>query len=349
MKLCNGVFADVKEAKTVDLIQNLKAKVAPLGKKIVLPEYKDDRVLVATAGILKEGFCVPVLVGNPAEIAAAAAKAGVSVKGAEIIDPDNYDRFDEMVNTFVELRAKKGMTPEKATATMKGDCLFFGAMLVRLGVADGMVAGSATPTASVLRAALQVVGTKAGLKTVSSAMFMFTDKKEYGDDGMLVFSDCGVLPNPSPEQLADIAESTVEKARKVADMADPRVSMLSFSTKGSASTPEVDKVVEAVNILKERNVDFKFDGELQLDASIVPSVAEKKAPGSEVAGKANILIFPDLQAANIGYKLVQRFAGADAIGPLIQGLAAPIHDLSRGCSAQDVIDVAAIAAVESAE
>ena len=178
-------------------------------------------------------------------------------------------------------------------------------------------------------------------------MFMFTSKKEYGDDGMLVFSDCGVLPNPTSEQLADIAESTVEKARKVVGMADPRVSMLSFSTKGSASTPEVDKVVEAVNILKERNVDFKFDGELQLDASIVPSVAEKKAPGSNVAGKANILIFPDLQAANIGYKLVQRFSGADALGPLIQGLAKPVHDLSRGCSAQDVVDVAAIAAVES--
>ena len=239
------------------------------------------------------------------------------------------------------------MTPEKADATMKGDCLFFGAMLVRLGEVDGMVAGSACPTANVLRAALQVVGTKPGLKTVSSTMVMFTNKKEYGDDGVLIFSDCGVLPNPTSEQLADIAESTVEKARKVVGMADPRVSMLSFSTKGSASTPEVDKVVEAVNILKERNVDFKFDGELQLDASIVPSVAERKAPGSEVAGKANILIFPDLQSANIGYKLVQRFADAEAIGPLIQGLAAPIHDLSRGCSAQDIVEVAAIAAVES--
>ncbi|MBS6383478.1 MAG: phosphate acetyltransferase [Veillonella dispar] len=319
----------------MDLIQKLKDQVKPLGKKIVLPEYKDERVLKATEIILKEGFVTPVLVGNPAEIAEAAKAVGVSIEGAEIIDPANYDRYQEMVDTFVELRAKKGMTPEKADATMKGDCL------------DGMVAGSGCPTANVLRAALQVVGTKPGLKTVSSSMFMFTSKKEYGDDGMLVFSDCGVLPNPTSEQLADIAESTVEKARKVVGMADPRVSMLSFSTKGSASTPEVDKVVEAVNILKERNVDFKFDGELQLDASIVPSVAEKKAPGSNVAGKANILIFPDLQAANIGYKLVQRFSGADALGPLIQGLAKPVHDLSRGCSAQDVVDVAAIAAVES--
>jgi len=255
----------------VDLIQNLKNQVKPLGKKIVLPEYQDERVLVATEIILKEGFCTPVLVGNPAEIAEAAKAAGVSIEGAEIIDPANYDRYQEMVDTFVELRAKKGMTPEKADATMKGDCLFFGAMLVRLGAVDGMVAGSACPTANVLRAALQVVGTKPGLKTVSSSMFMFTSKKEYGE----------------------------------------------------------------------------FDGELQLDASIVPSVAEKKAPGSNVAGKANILIFPDLQAANIGYKLVQRFSGADALGPLIQGLAKPVHDLSRGCSAQDVVDVAAIAAVES--
>ena len=232
---------------------------------------------------------------------------------------------------------------------MLGDCLFFGAMLVHLGVVDGMVAGSASPTANVLRAALQVVGTKPGLKTVSSSMFVFSDKKQYGDDGMLVFSDCGVIPNPTSEQLADIAMSSVEKARKVGNMANPRVSFLSFSTKGSASSPEVDKVVAAVEMLKERNVDFDFDGELQLDASIEPSVAERKAPGSKVAGKANILIFPDLQAANIGYKLVQRFAGATALGPLIQGLAAPIHDLSRGCFATDIVDVVAIAAAESVE
>lgn len=178
----------------MDLIQKLKDQVKPLGKKIVLPEYKDERVLKATEIILKEGFVTPVLVGNPAEIAEAAKAVGVSVEGAEIIDPANYDRYQEMVDTFVELRAKKGMTPEKADATMKGDCLFFGAMLVRLGAVDGMVAGSGCPTANVLRAALQVVGTKPGLKTVSSSMFMFTSKKEYGDDGMLVFSDCEDQP-----------------------------------------------------------------------------------------------------------------------------------------------------------
>lgn len=331
----------------MSLIQDIKDQVKPLGKKIVLPEFTDARVLQATEMILKEGFCTPVLVGDEAKVQAAAKAEGVNIDGAVIINPATYARFDEAVDVFTKRRAKKGMTPEKATEILKKDCLFFGAMLVNIGEVDAMVAGSASPTANVLRAALQCVGTAPGLKTVSSAMFVFTDKKQYGDDGMLVFSDCGVIPNPSSEQLADIACSTVEKARRVVGMSDPRVSFLSFSTKGSASSPEVDKVVAAVEDLKGRNVDFKFDGELQLDASIEPSVAERKAPGSTVAGHANILIFPDLQAANIGYKLVQRFAGATALGPLIQGLAAPIHDLSRGCFASDIVDVCAIAAKEA--
>ena len=332
----------------MDLMQEIIARAKANKQRIVLPEGTEERTLKAADRLVADEVADIILIGNPAEINSLAAQYGLNHIGqTTIIDPKNHEKKAAYADLLFQLRQKKGMTPEKADATMKGDCLFFGAMLVRLGAVDGMVAGSACPTANVLRAALQVVGTKPGLKTVSSSMFMFTSKKEYGDDGMLVFSDCGVLPNPTSEQLADIAESTVEKARKVVGMADPRVSMLSFSTKGSASTPEVDKVVEAVNILKERNVDFKFDGELQLDASIVPSVAEKKAPGSNVAGKANILIFPDLQAANIGYKLVQRFSGADALGPLIQGLAKPVHDLSRGCSAQDVVDVAAIAAIES--
>ncbi len=333
----------------MDLIKELKQTVKPLHKKIVLPESDDDRVIEATAQILQEGFVTPVLVGTEAELQERAKTVGVSIEGAMIIDPSKTPLFDKMVETFVELRAKKGMTPEKATDMMANNKLFFSAMLVRLGEVDGMAAGSASPTADVLRAALQVVGTKTGMKTVSSAMIMITDKKEYGNDGTLIFSDCGVIPNPTPEQLADMAVSTVDTARKVAHITDPRVAMLSFSTKGSASSPEVEKVVAAVELLKERNVDFAFDGELQADAAIVPSVAERKAKGSNVAGKANILIFPALESANIGYKLVQRFSGATAIGPLIQGLGAPIHDLSRGCSVQDVVDVAAIAAAQSAE
>lgn len=331
----------------MELIEKIKSNVKSLNKKIVLPEINDERVIVAAAQILKEGFATPVLVGSEETVQNAATAAGVSLAGAIIIDPATTPLLDKMVEEFVVLRAKKGMTPEKAKETMTKDALFFGAMLVRLGEADGMVAGSGCPTANVLRAGIQVVGTTPGLKTVSSSMFMFTSATQYGNEGTLVFGDCGVIPNPTAEQLADIACSSVEKARKVVGITDPRVALLSFSTKGSASSPEVDKVVEAVQILKDRNVDFDFDGELQADAAIVASVAERKAPGSKVAGKANILIFPELEAANIGYKLVQRFAGATALGPLIQGLAAPIHDLSRGCSAQDIVDVTAIAAAES--
>lgn len=330
----------------MDLIQQLKEKVKGAQKRIALPEATDVRVLQAAAQITKEGFAVPVLIGNEADIKAAAAKEGVNIDGIEIISPDNFDRFQEGVDKFVELRAKKGMTPEKAAQTLQND-LFLGAMLVRLGVVDGMVAGSASPTANVLRAALQIIGTKPGSKTVSACFFMFTKTPQYGDDGVLVFADGGVIPNPTSEQLSDIAVSSVEKARAVLGMQDPRVAFLSFSTKGSASSPEVDKVIEAVNITKERGVDFKFDGEIQLDAAIVDTVAAKKAPGSEVAGKANVLIFPDLGAANIGYKLVQRFGGATALGPLIQGLGAPVHDLSRGCSTQDIVDIVAISAVEA--
>lgn len=330
----------------MDLIQQLKDKVKGANKRIALPEATDARVLQAAVQITKEGFAVPVLVGDEAAIKAAATKEGVNIDGIEIISPENFDRFQEGVDTFVELRAKKGMTPEKATQTLHND-LFLGAMLVRLGVCDGMVAGSASPTASVLRAALQIIGTKKGSKTVSACFFMFTKTPQYGDDGVMVFADCGVIPNPTSEQLSDIAVSSVDKARKVLGYTDPRVAFLSFSTKGSASSPEVDKVIEAVNITKERGVDFEFDGEMQLDAAIEPVVAAKKAPDSKVAGKANVVIFPDLGAANIGYKLVQRFGGATALGPLIQGLAAPVHDLSRGCSAQDIVDIAAIAAVEA--
>ncbi len=333
----------------MELISNIKEQLKPLGKRVAMPEYQDSRVVLAAAQIVKEGFATPVVIGPEAGIKEVATAAGVTTEGFEIIDPATTPLLDEMVAEFVRLREKKGMTPEAAKETMLTSDVFFGAMLVRLGHADAMIGGSSRPTADILRAAIQVVGMAPGLKTVSSSMLMFTKTPQYGNDGFLVFGDCGVIPNPTAEQLADIACSAVDKARKVAGLTDPRVALLSFSTKGSASSPEVEKVVEAVEILKSRNVDFDFDGELQLDASIVPSVAERKAKDSKVAGKANILIFPELEAANIGYKLVQRFGGAEALGPLIQGLAKPVHDLSRGCSVQDIVDVAAIACIESVE
>lgn len=329
------------------LINKLKEQVAPLQKRIVLPEVDDRRVVEAAGQILAEGFAVPILVCSEAEKQQVAVACNVNLDGAEVANPATCQAMDKMVEELVMLRSKKGMTPEKAREILTTNKLYYGAMLVRLGYADGMVAGCRNSTANVLRSAIQVVGTKKGMKTVSSYMMMFTNARQYGERGTVIFSDCGVIPNPKPEQLADIACTAVQNARNVAGFRDPRVALLSFSTKGSAKSPEVDKVVEAVNILKSRNVDFSFDGELQLDAAIVPSVGAQKAPGSKVAGRANVMVFPDLQSANIGYKLVQRFAGAKAIGPLIQGLAKPIHDLSRGCSTQDIVDVVAVAARES--
>lgn len=331
----------------MELIKQIKQRVTPFQAHVVLPEIHDKRVADATAQILDEGFAVPVLVCTEEEALRAAASINHSFEGAIVIDPAKYEKLDEMVNEFVKLRQHKGMTSEEARDTMLNNRLFFGAMLVHLGYAHGMVAGSASPTANVLRAAIQVVGTKPGNKTVSSFMMMFTNKHEYGDNGLLVFSDCAVIPSPTSEQMADIAMAAVDKARLVIGMEDPRVALLSFSTKGSASGPEVDRVVGAYEILKERNVDFEFDGELQLDASIIPDVAARKAPDSKVAGRANILIFPELTAANIGYKLVQRFADATAIGPLIQGLNKPIHDLSRGCYVHEIVDVVACTAMEA--
>lgn len=331
----------------MSLIDSLKEQVRGQGKIIVLPEYEDNRVLEGAAKVLQDGFCTPLLVGARDVICALADNVGVSLEGAIFIEPQTYEGLPQMIEEFVSLRAKKGMTSELAKEILLTSPLFFGAMLVRLKKADGMVAGSLSPTADVLRAAIQIVGMRAGLKTVSSSMVMLTRTPEYGEDGVLLFADCGVIPNPTAEQLADITISTVEKARRLVGMDDPRVALLSFSTKGSAQDPLVDKVVETVRILTERNVDFAFDGELQLDAAIDPTTASRKAPASPVAGRANILVFPDLQAANISYKLCQRFAKAQALGPLIQGLAAPVHDLSRGCSAQDIVDVVAIAASES--
>ena len=330
-----------------DLIKKLKEKARSLGKTIILPETEDERVLKATEKILAEGISKIALVGNEAEIKERASKLGVSLEGAIFYDPNNCATIDIMAEQLRKRREKKGMTFETAKATLMSDPRFFAAMLVSQGRVDGMVAGSNSPTSQVLRAAILVIGPKEGLKTVSSSFIMITNTPEFGDNGVFIYSDGGVIPNPTALQLADIAISSAEKARLTAGMKEPKVAFLSFSTKGSADGESVTKVREAIEILKQRNVDFDFDGELQLDAAIVPEVAASKAPGSKVAGYANVLIFPDLNSGNIGYKLTQRLAKAKALGPLIQGLASPVHDLSRGCSVDDIVEVVAITAVES--
>ena len=331
------------------LTNTLVEKAKTLGKTIVLPETEDGRVLKAAELVIKEGIAKLILVGNPEKIREDAKIYAANVEGIEIIDPQTYARTEEFVVELQKLREKKGMTIEEARGIMLTDSRFFGAMLVRMGLADGMVAGSNSPTAKVLKAAIQVIGVKPGLKTVSSSFIMITKTPEYGDEGVFVFSDGGVIPDPTAEQMADIAISAAEKARFTAGITEPKVALLSFSTLGSAAHPMVSKVQQAVEILKTRNVNFDFDGEMQLDAAIVSKVGVKKAPGSKVAGIANVLIFPDLNAGNIGYKLVERLAGAKALGPLIQGLAKPTHDLSRGCSVEDIVEVVAIASVESAQ
>ncbi len=330
-----------------DLVKSLKEKARSLGKTIILPETEDERVIRAAEKIIAEGIAKVALVGNEEKLKKKAEELGVSIEGAIIYDPEHCATIDDMAEILRKKREKKGMTFETAKATLMSDSRFFAAMLVHQGRVDGMVAGSNSPTAHVLRAAILVIGPKEGLKTVSSSFVMITKTPEFGDNGVFIYADGGVIPNPTAMQLADIAVSSAEKARFTAGIKEPKVAFLSFSTKGSADGESVTKVREAMEILRERNVDFEFDGELQLDAAIVPEVAASKAPGSKVAGYANILIFPDLNSGNIGYKLTQRLAGAKALGPLIQGLASPVHDLSRGCSVEDIVEVVAITAVES--
>ena len=329
------------------LANELKEKAKKLNKTIILPETEDERVLRATEKIINERIAKIALVGDEKKLKEKAAELGVSLEGAIFYNPDSCATIDAMSELLRKRREKKGMTLETAKATLMSDPRYFAAMLVHQGRVDGMVAGSSSPTAHVLRAAIHIIGPKEGLKTVSSSFIMITDTPEFGDNGTLVYSDGGVIPSPTAMQLADIAISSAEKARKTVGMKEPKVAFLSFSTKGSADGESVTKVREAIEILKERNVDFEFDGEFQLDAAIVPEVAKSKAPGSKVAGHANVLIFPDLNSGNIGYKLTQRLAGAKALGPLIQGLASPVHDLSRGCSVEDIVEVVAITAVES--
>lgn len=327
------------------LIESIKENAKKELKTIVLPESEDERVLKAAQMVLEEKTANVVLIGNEETINADAKACGAKIEGATIIDPKKFDGIEKYVDELVELRKSKGLSKEDATEIMTTEPRFFGCMMVRLGDAHGLVAGSNSPTADVLRAAIQVIKTAPGIKTVSSAFIMETADGKFGDNGLILFADCAVLPDPNAEQLADIAASTAATASSVVGL-DPRVAMLSFSTMGSAKHPLVDKVQNAVQILKDRNVDFAFDGEMQADAAIIEAIGAKKASESKVAGRANILVFPDLQSGNIGYKLVQRFAGAAAHGPVVQGLAKPVNDLSRGCSVEDIANLVAITATQ---
>lgn len=313
-------------------------------KTIVLPESFEIRTLEATAEILKQGIANIILIGDKEEITAIAKDLDIS--GATFIDPKNYDKFDVLVDKFVELRGNKGVDPGIARNTLLVDPLFFGVLLVKCDIADGMVAGAVNSTAKVLKAGLQIIKSAEGVKTVSAFFLMIVPDCEYGDDGVFIFGDSGLNQNPTSEQLADIAKSSAESFEGFTGK-QAKVALLSHSTKGSARHADVDKVLNALDIAKNAYPDLIIDGEFQLDAAIVPEIAKLKAPNSEVAGNANVLIFPDLDAGNIGYKLVQRLARADAYGPMTQGFAKPINDLSRGCDAHDIVGVVALTAVQA--
>lgn len=329
----------------MELMKKLWQSAKADKKRIVLPEGDEERTLKAAEKIKELGLAYPVLVGNIDEIKGKAENLGVNVEGIEIIDPNNSEKLEAYVNEFYELRKNKGITLEKADQIVR-DPLYFGTMMVKLDDVDGMVSGAVHTTGDLLRPGLQIVKTAPGVSVVSSFFVMMVPNSSYGEEGMLLFSDCAVNPNPTAEQLAAIAISTADTAKNLCGI-EPRVAMLSFSTMGSAGGELVEKVRKATEIAKELRPDLLIDGELQLDAAIVESVAAQKAPNSKVAGKANVLIFPDLQSGNIGYKLVQRFANADAIGPMCQGFAKPINDLSRGCSADDIVNVVALTAVQA--
>lgn len=329
----------------MELMQKIWEDAKKDVRKIVLPEGDEERTLIASEMIKKEGLAEVILVGSESKIREKAKEVGANIEGIQVIDPETSEKTAAYINEFYELRKSKGMTLEKAEKIVK-DPLYYGTMMVKLGDAEGMVSGAVHTTGDLLRPGLQIVKTAPGVSVVSSFFIMVVPNCEYGDGGLLVFSDCAVNPNPTAEQLASIAIATAETAKNLCKL-DPKVAMLSFSTMGSADHELVEKVRKATEIAKELRPDLDIDGELQLDAAIVEKVAKQKAPNSKVAGKANVLIFPDLQSGNIGYKLVQRFAKAEAIGPVCQGFAKPINDLSRGCSAEDIVNVVALTAVQA--
>ncbi|MDR0733261.1 MAG: phosphate acetyltransferase [Dysgonamonadaceae bacterium] len=321
------------------IINNAKAN----RKRIVLPEGDEERTIKAADRLLADGVADITLVGNPQTLKDLAKQYGLNhLDKARIIDPLNHEKKKEYADLLYELRKSKGMTPEEA-AKLAENPLYLACLMIKNGDADGEIAGARNTTGDVLRPALQIIKTLPGISIVSGAFLMFLQDATYGENGILVFADCAVMPNPTAKELAEIAVATAQTTRALAGV-EPRVAMLSFSTKGSAKHELVNKVVEAVRLAKEMSPNLQIDGEMQADAALVPAVGKSKAPGSAVAGKANVLIFPDLQSGNIGYKLVQRLGKAEAVGPILQGMAAPVNDLSRGCTVDDIYKMVAICA-----
>ncbi len=332
----------------MDLINLIKESAKNNLQRIVLPESFEERTLKAADEIISEGLAKIILIGNPDKLLEEASKLNLSnIKDATIIDPDNNPKEEEYANLLVEIRKSKGLTKDKALSLLKNP-LYLATTMIKSGDADGEVAGAENATGDVLRPAFQIVKTLPGVSVVSGAFIMILPNNEFGEDGMLVFADCAVHPNPTAKELAEIAVVTGKTTKAIAGF-EPRIAMLSFSTKGSAKHEMVDKVVEATKLAKEMDPSLKIDGELQADAAIIEAVGAKKAPGSEIAGKANVLVFPTLETGNISYKLVQRMAHAEAIGPILQGMAAPINDLSRGCSVSDIVNLVAITANQAAK
>lgn len=329
----------------MSFIEGIKAKAKTKKMKIVLPESYEERNLRAADKIMKEGLADIILVGNPKEILESEVSKDLNLDKAEIIDPANYDGMNDFVDTLVELRKKKGMTPEQARETLM-DPVYFGVMLLKKNIAHGLVSGAIHATADILRPALQIIKTAPNTKLVSAAFIMDVPNCEFGNNGIFVFADTALNPNPTSEELANIALSSADTYSALIQE-EPIVAMLSFSTYGSAKHTDVDKVNNATKLAKELAPNLKLDGEMQFDAAIVPAVGSLKAPESDVAGKANVLVFPDLDAANIGYKIAQRLAKAEAYGPITQGIAKPLNDLSRGCSVEDIIGTVAITAVQA--
>lgn len=330
----------------MDVMNHIIAQAKADKQRIILPEGTEIRTLIAADRLIADQVATIILIGKPEEIHSIAESYRLShIKDAIIVNPKDHPKKEEYAALLLALREKKGMTAEKA-AIMVEDPLYLASLMVKAGDADGEVAGALNRTGDVLRPALQIIKTTPGVSVVSGAFLMILKDKSYGDDGILMFADCAVIPDPTADELAQIAISTAQTTKSLIGI-DPRVALLSFSTRGSASHPRVDKVAEATKKAKELAPNLVLDGELQADAAIVESIGKSKAPGSPVAGKANVLVFPSLEVGNIAYKLVQRFAGAEAIGPILQGIAAPVNDLSRGCSSEDIYNMVAVSSVQS--